>query len=51
MSSIYNKVWSEKEKILLIEFFPKMGSKYCSKVIGRTTRGCQEMAKKLKLQK
>ena len=50
MSSIKNE-WSDKEKEQLIEFFPKMGVKYCSELIGRTKRGCQEMAKKLKIKR
>ena len=51
MSSIKNNEWNEREKEQLIEFFPKMGVKYCSELIGRTKRGCQEMAKKLKLKR
>lgn len=43
--------WLQKEKDLLSQYFPKMGAEYCSKVIGRTKRACQEMAKKLKLKR
>lgn len=45
MSSI--KVWNEEEKELLKKNFPIMGSMYCSELIGRSKRSCQEMAKKL----
>lgn len=50
MSSKVNE-WSKEEKDLLIKFFPTMGSEYCSKLINRSKRGCQEMAKKLKLKR
>lgn len=43
--------WSEKEKELLITFFPTMGASYCSELTGRSKRGCQEMAKRLKLRR
>lgn len=45
------KEWNEKEKKILIKNFPTMGSAYCSELIGRTKRACQEMAKKLKLKR
>lgn len=48
----YNKnEWSDKEKETLIKIFPSMGSEYCSNILGRTKRGCQEMAKRLKLKR
>jgi hypothetical protein len=50
MGSIKNE-WREEEKQQLIEFFPTMGAEYCSDIIGRSKRGCQEMAKRLKLKR
>lgn len=50
MGSIKNE-WNEKEKEQLIRFFPTMGAEYCSEIIGRSKRGCQEMAKRLKLKR
>ena len=45
------KEWTEKEKEILISYFPNMGSNYCSELTGRTKRACQEMAKKLKIKR
>jgi len=45
------KEWTEKEKEILFKYFPSMGCNYCSNLIGRTKRACQEMAKKLKLER
>ncbi len=50
MSSIKLE-WSSDEKELLIKYFPAMGSTYCSDLLGRSKRACQEMAKKLKLKR
>lgn len=50
MSSIKNE-WTEDEKKQLIDNFPTMGAEYCSNLIGRSKRGCQEMAKKLLLKR
>jgi len=50
MGSIKNE-WREEEKQQLIKFFPTMGAEYCSDIIGRSKRGCQEMAKRLKLKR
>jgi hypothetical protein len=43
--------WSDYEKELLIKYFPTMGSTYCSDLLSRSKRACQEMAKKLKLKR
>jgi hypothetical protein len=51
MSSDKINEWSEEEKQQLIEFFPTMGAGYCSKIIGRSKRGCQEKAKNLNLKR
>jgi hypothetical protein len=43
--------WSDYEKELLIKYFPTMGSTYCSDLLSRSKRACQEMSKKLKLKR
>lgn len=45
------KKWNENEKELLTKNFPTMGPTYCSELIGRSKRACQEMAKKLILKR
>lgn len=50
MSSKF-KEWNESEKEILTRNFPTMGSTYCSELIGRSKRACQEMAKKLGLKR
>jgi hypothetical protein len=42
-----SKEWNKSEKELLVKNFPTMGSTYCSELIGRSKRACQEMAKRL----
>ena len=44
-------IWTDNEKELLSKYFPTMGSTYCSELIGRSKRACQEMAKKLSLKR
>jgi len=44
-------IWTDNEKELLFKYFPTMGSTYCSELIGRSKRACQEMAKKLSLKR
>jgi hypothetical protein len=44
-----NKKWSEKEKLELIKFYEKGGPSYCSKLLNRTIRSCQQKAKQLNL--
>lgn len=46
-----NIEWTEDEKRIIIDLYPKMGILYCSNVLGRSKRGCQEMVKKLKIKK
>ena len=50
MGSNYNE-WSINEKEILIKYYPTMGPTYCSNLIGRSKRACQEMAKKIKLKR
>lgn len=50
MGSKLNK-WTDTEKDLLIEFYPKFGPLKCSEKTGRSSRACQEMAKRLKLKR
>lgn len=43
--------WTDAEKELLINIFPKFGPLKCSEMTGRSKRACQEMAKKLNLKR
>ena len=44
-----SKFWLESEKEILLKYFPTMGGKYCSDLLGKSPRACREMAKRLKI--
>lgn len=46
MSSKINR-WLEDEIEIIKEYYPKYGPTYCSKLLKRTIRACQEVAKRL----